>query len=232
MKRADRQVSLPVALLIVGVALSCSTACVTSAVIDAAAASKRVAADAANRSTIEQELRVALPPASAGASSEDRLRVDGGGDYFSVAAKGNFSTENVSVFIDAVRQLPAHGIPFRARVDVVVNGDADSPSVLKGKYEIDHIRELNAELRSHLPPSVGKLRDEDRLSVTGEPELFVAATADFTPERARDYLDFIRGLPARFPGLPRLHVTLWRDLPDSGRRELVERFDLPKSAHP
>src|SRR4051812_34549903 len=97
--------SLPAFLLVAGVALSCSTACITSALVQSAAASSAAArreADAKRERDVEDELErqsivQALTPLltrSDSVGQAERLRVGGGSRVFSVVVVGDYAPQD------------------------------------------------------------------------------------------------------------------------------------------
>ena len=232
MNGARHRLALPLVLLLAGVALSCSTACLTSALIqsasDKAAAARRAAAEDRQRALIAQELTPALPPPGAGAREADRLHVAGGSGSYAIEASGDFSPPSAAAFAAATRQLYAHTVPFGTRFDLRTYSDANHTRTLVAQFNFDLIDEVNAGLRRALPPASPGTRESGRLQLWlgGDGAiLYGVAAGDFTPEAMKAFAEAARQLRASLPRPPHFMITLVIEDDKTHRRRDVGKLD-------
>jgi hypothetical protein len=236
------RVSLPAVFLVLGVALSCSTACVTAALVGEAhnAIASRRAAEVSDleNAAIAQALRSHLPPAAAGVSDADRVRVTASWRFHRAEADGDFSSQAIADSAAAARQLYGRAIPFVTRLELAFYRDTGRTKTLIEQVEIDPLKETADQLRAHLPPP-GSTKTTRAQGLLFFPDLdgqtiHFTAVGDFTTETARAFVDFVGQLQAGTPGAPRFMLEMYRDTDVGSRSSLVGRFDSmsPKDRTP
>lgn len=226
------RVSLPVALLVAGVALSVSTACLTSAAIQSAqasrAAERRTAQAAGERAQIAQALTTALPGSGPGVSEAERLRVSGEGNHFTIEATGEFTEENSAAFAAAVRDLYATTVSFFTRLELRTYRGANQSRRLVALFTFNPPEEVIAALRPELPVAASPTTAKNALwfSASGDGQInYLTAIGAFTPENVKTFGDAVSRLRSTLPRPPRFIVTMMRPGDGPQPRETVGRFD-------
>ena len=171
----DWRISLPTVLLIFGVALSCSTACITSAIVERA--SSKIASANQRREVREknhQMLEPLLPPSGAGSPE---LEIGDEDSPRRITLTGRYAAGSSERFFAAVRALYGSVLSFDREVVAQIFDNSKSPPALLATGTFHPASELKARL-TPLLPSAANVEGEISLSVVAEGQARMIVFAD------------------------------------------------------
>ena len=209
----------PAALLLVGVAASCWLACAGPSLAEQ---------NSSWRLRVRQELAKALPPPAVNSTrASERLRVEGDLSHLQITASGEFLPDSVKAFSDHARRLIAR-LPQR-RMTIEFYSDMHDVRTLVATCEIDVMKELEADLRAHLPPPSSAKPDgtftlDVWIQFMGAVKYYgITPRGPFTPDGAKAFATYVRQLSKTWPGETRVVLFIYTTV--GGGSALLEHFD-------
>lgn len=224
--------SIPIALGIFGIALSCSTACITSAVVgdmrDLAEDARRRSDSERTRQQIAQAIQPLLFPAVSPKTAADRIRVTGLAPNYTIEVAGDYSESSAASLIAQIGNLYSATVEFGTDLTVrVYNGTGPDRAVVSATV-LTPLNVLRETLRAVLPPLISNHSADFQLEVTrtGANGVYrIAAEGQFTPESIKRFKDTLFKFCPATPRAPRFSVTLYGPPDGPGYRKIIEQFD-------
>ena len=222
--------SLPAALLVGMIVLSCSTACITGGLIDATAAARRDALERGECARIQRMLTAGLLSSKPPISGFDRLTVTGGYHVYAIVAEGENTVQNSAALQETARQLIySRAVPFNTRFEILAYRDGGHSRPSDVKLVVDLKDEVRVKLKGFLPPARSVTPEPNRLRVYTNNEgtiLYIQAVGGFTLESGGAFMDEVRKLQPVLPA--QLHILAWA-FDDIHGRETVGHYDSDAS---
>lgn len=239
MTGAQFRTALPIAFFITGIALSCSTACLTNTVVQGTQRSATTSRQTAPQTVeakreldeVTRALRRLLSSPLAGSKGAADLSVTGANHVYTVEAVGDFDAENATVFAAAARELYAGTVPFHTVFLLRFYHVSHHPQTLVSALALKPLDDMMAELRRALPPASARVAAADRLQFNSRPDgaYHVIAVGQFTSETVAEFSAAVRAQAARQLRSPRFIVTLLKETDVPGGLQMIAEFETAES---
>jgi hypothetical protein len=228
-----RRALLPCALLLVGIAASCGSACVSSAIYNSAQDAIRAAAA---RKRLAEYLAPALPPSAAtSGGAKERVQVATSHiDYvlYEVTATGDFDEAAIERFLARARSYyPDDTFSATPNLRVTFFRDDLTPPRQLAAREVNVVKEMTARLRALLPPlSPPERAEKIEIRVNhyrggGRVQVSVTLFGPITADEAGRILEAFRPFVLERRATARVSVNLFRN---EGQNRRLLSYDSDK----